>query len=64
MFSFDLFPTSKYEPDYSQNFGTTKYFVFYAAKTSPIILVLLGMLQPPFFKLFPNVRNYNNNKNI
>ncbi len=63
MFSFGSFRVPEYEPDYSQNFDPTKYFAVNGAKTYPIILGLLGMLEPPFFKLFPKFLNYNNNRN-
>ncbi len=57
------FRPSEYEPDYSQNFGRTKYFAVYDAKTYYITLTLLGVLQPSFFKLFSKLLNYNNNRN-
>ncbi len=63
MFSFGSFRLPEYEADYSQNFDTTKYVAVYGSKTFTISPGLLGMLQPSFFKPFPNLLNYNNNRN-
>ncbi len=57
------FRSSEYEPIYSQNFGSTKYVAVYAAKTYSNTLCLLGLLQPPFFNLFPRFLNFKNNRN-
>ncbi len=59
LYSFCSFRLPEYEPDSSQNFATIKYFAVYAAKTFPIMLDLLSMLQPPFFKPF---LNYSDNR--
>ncbi len=61
--SLPSFRSSEFEPDYSQNFGNTKYVAVYAAKTDSITIGLLGMLQPPFFELFPKFVKYKNNRN-
>ncbi len=63
MFSLCSFRQPEYVPGYSQNFGRTKYFAVYAAKTYSIILELLGMLQPPFLKPFSKFLTYKNNRN-
>ncbi len=60
MFCFGCFRLSEYEADYSQNFETTKYVAVYGDKTFSISLCLLGMLEHPLFKPFPNFHRYNN----
>ncbi len=54
-----LFPTIRL---CMENFSTTK-FCSYAARTLPITLALLGMLQHPCFKPVPNFLNYKNSRN-
>ncbi len=63
MFKLGSFRLSEYEPDYSQNFDTTKYFVVYGATSLSTRIGPPGMLEPLFFKPFPNFVNYNNNRN-
>eukprot|EP01084_Bolivina_argentea_P270155 459316_1 len=40
-----FFRPAEYEPDYSQTFGTTKYFAVYAVKLYSITVAVLVLLQ-------------------
>ncbi len=62
-FSLYLFRLPEYEPVYSQNIGTTKYFAVDAATTYSSTLGLVGLLQPLFGKQFPKFLKYKSNKN-
>ncbi len=48
----------EYEPDYAP-----KYLAACAVKTYSMYLRLSGLLQPPYFKPFSKLLNYNNNRN-
>ncbi len=56
-----FFRRLQYAPDCNQNFCRIKYFAIYAATTYSMTPNLLGLLQPPFFKPFPNLVKYKNN---
>eukprot|EP01084_Bolivina_argentea_P219515 372289_1 len=63
-FSLRFFRPTEYEPDYNQNFGQTKYFAIYAAKTNSIILGVSVLFRGIIHTIMKNVhkqyeREYN-----